>query len=277
MEEPVSKSQSLARPFVAVVIAALVVLSALVGYSLHQHSLAKRLAADNQTLTSTLAQTQSQVQSLADKVNTLSAPPQPQAQALPAAGAVSAPRPRRVMVRRRADDPRWKKFQTQLDEQGKAIEATRTDLSAALDSTKSELSGSIARTHDELVLLQKKGERAYYEFDLIKTGQFQRSGPFAIKLKKANTKNQYADLELMVDDVKLTQKHVNLYQPVMFYSAEGGRPVELVINSVSKNRIHGYVSEPRYKQSELAAAPAADASGQPAATATDRKKLPFPK
>ena len=150
----------------------------------------------------------------------------------------------------RRDDPRWKQFQAKLDEQQKAIDATRQDLAG----TRTELSGSIASTHEELVALERKGERKYYEFDLDKSKQFSSQGPVGIRLKKANTKNQYADLELMVDDAKLSQKHVNLLQPVVFYAAEGGRPVELVINKVTKDHVHGYVSEPKYRQSELASA-----------------------
>ena len=49
----------------------------------------------------------------------------------------------------------------QLDAQGQALDATKQDLV----STRTELQGSIAKTHDEIVVLQRKGERNYYEFD----------------------------------------------------------------------------------------------------------------
>jgi hypothetical protein len=134
-----------------------------------------------------------------------------------------------------------------------------------------------------LVLLEKKGERSYYEFDLSKAKQFQHDGPFGVRLKKANTKHQYADLELMVDDRNLSQKHVNLYQPVMFYMPDSGQPVELVINSITKDHIHGYVSAPRYRQSELASMSNANANSAAAGTqasnndsAVPRQKLPPP-
>lgn len=102
------------------------------------------------------------------------------------------------------------------------------------------------------MLLQKKGERNYTEFDLTKSKQFKREGPFAIRLKKANDKHQYADLELMVDDRNLSQKHVNLYQPVMFSTPDSPQPVEVVINEISKDHIRGYVSASKYRRSELA-------------------------
>jgi hypothetical protein len=60
---------------------------------------------------------------------------------------------------------------------------------------------------------------------------------------------EYADLEMMVDDFKVSKKHVNIYEPGVFYSADSKMPVELVINSSSKNQIRGYVSEPKYKGS----------------------------
>jgi len=91
------------------------------------------------------------------------------------------------------------------------------------------------------------GERSYYEFDVDKSGQFQREGPVGVRLRKANTKHEYADLEMMVDDFKVSKKHVNIYEPVVFYSGDRKTPVELVINSIGKNHIHGYVSEPKYK------------------------------
>jgi hypothetical protein len=72
-------------------------------------------------------------------------------------------------------------------------------------------------------------------------------------LRKANTKHEYADLEMMVDDFKVSKKHVNIYEPVVFYSGDRKVPVELVINSIGKNHIHGYVSEPKYKGAELQA------------------------
>ncbi len=130
-------------------------------------------------------------------------------------------------------------------------------------------------------MLQRRGERNYYEFDLDKSKNFQQAGPFGLSLRKASTKDKYADLKMIVDDAQLTQKHVNLYQPVVFYAGESGQPVELVLNSVTKNHVHGYISEPKYKQAELTAmqqsatgAPQGDAAAQSAPPL--RKRLPSP-
>jgi len=181
---------------------------------------------------------------------------------------------------------RLQKMQSQLDAQNKAIEDTQSQIASTqgdLNNTRTELTGSIARTHDELVLLEKKGERNYYEFDIDKSKQFQHNGPFGVRLRKANAKHQYADLELMVDDRNLSQKHVNLYQPVMFYTPDNPQPVELVINKITKDHIHGYVSAPRYRQSELASMSNANANTNAGKAQADntadtpaRQKLPPP-
>jgi len=268
------------RPSHVGIVASLVLLVAALGYAWHEHGVSTQLSAQNAQISTTLDQTRNQMDALNNRLNQLS-----QAQVQQQAAAVqkqSAARPAAVSSNHKSahgavrhEDPRWKQFQAKLDEQQKAIDATRQDLAG----TRTELSGSIASTHEELVALERKGERKYYEFDLDKSKQFSTQGPVGIRLKKANTKSQYADLELMVDDAKLSQKHVNLLQPVVFYAAEGGRPVELVINKVTKDHVHGYVSEPKYRQSQLASTTAnQDASTTTASAApVQRQKLALPK
>ncbi len=249
---------------------AFVVVFALASYAFHERSSVKALTARNNDMATTLQQTRAQVDAINANLNALRAA---QAQAAAQAAVVhekpAAGKPVRHAVRRRADDPRWKKVQEQLDAQGKAIESTQQDLASA----RTELTGSIAKTHDELVTLAKKGERNYFEFDINKSKQFSRAGQVGLKLRKANVKHQFADLDLLVDDIMLNKKHVNLYEPVIFYATEdNGRPVELVINNISKNHIHGYVSAPKYSQTELANT-AAPEPAAPQATASD-KDLP---
>jgi hypothetical protein len=177
---------------------------------------------------------------------------------------------------RQKPDPRWKKVQDQLDaqgkqidEQGKRIESTRQEIVSA----RTDLEGSIARTHDELVVLQKKGERNYVEFDLDKSKNFHSTGAVGISLRKSNTKQQYADLKLLVDDRELSKKHLNLYEPMIFYPSEERQPVELVINSITKNHVHGYISSPKYKASELAGGGGGTTTTTATTTGGDRHKL----
>jgi hypothetical protein len=255
------------------------------GYAIHEHHTAQNLTVKNQQSTAELTETKHELSDLTSKVNVLVARADAQQQAAQAATAGRAPRVvksgQAAAGHVRREDPRYKKLQAQVDAQGKAIEDTRNDLTTA----RTELTGSIAHTHDELVLLEKKGERNYVEFDIVKSKEFQHKGPFGIRLKKSNVKHQYADLELIVDDRNLSQKHINLYQPVTFYTPDSPQAVEVVINSISKDHIHGYVSAPKYRQSELASmASANDATkgtdggvvNTQAAAAPERKRLTVP-
>jgi hypothetical protein len=250
-------------------------------YSFHEHGVAKSAQDQNAAMVASLKTTNAQVEQLSAKLNELTSPKPAYEGPVTAKHAAAKPSGARGShkggVAHRADDPRWKKFQSQLDEQGrtigeqgKAIDATRQDLTSA----KTELGDSIARTHGELVVLQKKGERNYYEFSVDKSKEFSRVGPMGVRLRKANEKHQYADLEVMVDDRSLTKKHVNLYEPAMFYMSDNDQPVQIVINSVTKNHIRGYISEAKYRPSQLTAMSQATTNQQ--ASDKPRQKLAVP-
>jgi len=183
---------------------------------------------------------------------------------------------RRLASRRKpADDPRFNQMQQQLSDQQKQLastredvektrndldgklNSTRADLDGRLTSTRDELNGSIARTHEQLVALEKRGERKYYEFQLDKSKNFQRVGPISLSLRKVNYKHKSFNLTMMIDDFKLDKKNVNLYEPVWITLTDRPQPVELVVNKVSKDQVTGYLSEPKYKKSELSASAAA--------------------
>ena len=264
--------------------AAMLGLGGLGVYAEREHQTAADLGTQNEQMSAALSTTHSRLEELNAKINALNILVASSEVQAPPARVV--PPPQKTAVHKRApEDSRLKKLQSQVDAQGKAIEDTRNQLAGTRDdltNTRTELTGSIAHTHDEVVLLQKKGERNYYEFDVAKSKQFNFQGLVGIRLKKANTKHDYADLELMLDDRSLSQKHVNIYQPVMFYTPDIPQPIELVINSINKDHIHGYVSSPRYRQSELAAMQTANAAstttGAPTAAASAatpvRQKLP---
>lgn len=255
LESSLLATRSPIAKIVVPVVAAVALVGGGIGYAVHEHSAAKTLAAQNQTMTAQLSTTQAQVDTLTAKVNAMAAANEAKA-AEPAP--TNETTGRGITARRLAarQDARFNKLQTQLDAQGKQIDAQSLAIADArndLSNTRTELTGSIARTHDELVVLEKRGERNYYEFDLRKSKGFSHEGPVGISLRKANDKRGYADLMLMVDDRNLQTKHVNLFQPSMFYEPDSPQPIEIVINDISKDHIHGYVSAPKYRKSELAA------------------------
>ncbi len=159
--------------------------------------------------------------------------------------------------------------QKQLNQTEDEISGTRSDLEGKLGSTRDELNGSIARTHDELVALEKRGERSYYEFDLSRTKEFQREGPIQISLRKADSKHQSYDLMMLVDDHQLSKKKVDLYEPIWLHEADQPQPVQIVVNQIDKNHVHGYISAPKYRESELAsnaAQPSTELNAKPIST-----------
>ncbi len=254
MLESASLPQSSTYKSIAAAIAAVALAGTLGGYALHEHHIAQELAEKNQQATASLKQTQQELTDLNSKVNVLVAREQTTEPA-PAPQAAMTRKPLANQAHGRPAESRWQKMQSQLDAQNKAIAETQSQLASTagdLANTRTELTGSIAHTHDELVLLEKRGQKNYTEFDISKSKQFAREGPFSVKLRKTNQKHQYADLDLIVDDRTLTQKHVNLYQPVMFSTPDSPQPVEMVINQIGKDHIHGYIAAPRFRQSELA-------------------------
>ncbi len=247
-------------------------------YAVHEHNVAARATNQNAAISASLKSTNAQVEQLTAKLNDLTAPkPQAVEATIPVAAKPKPSHARKQVASHRThrDDPRWQKVQSQLDEQGKAIASTNQNL----DSARTELQGSIARTHGELVVLQKKGERRYYEFDIPRSKQFSPAGNMSVKLRKANVKHQYADLDLLVDDRTLTKKHVNLYEPTMFYTGDNEQPIQVVVNAITKDHIHGYVSEPKYQKSELAnmqqEGDQANTQTATSAPAKERPKLPL--
>lgn len=172
------------------------------------------------------------------------------------------------------DDPRWQKVQQQLGDQQKqladsqkqiaetqaGLEQAKSELNGNLESARSELGAGIAHNHDQLVALEKKGERNYYEFSYEKSPTLHRTGPISIQVRKADSKHAYCDLQMIVDDRTITRKHVNLYESVTLHPEGYPQPLELVINRIDKDTVKGYLSEPKYKTPVQTAAPSSAAT-----------------
>ena len=274
------KGESL-RPGVSrwmvVVMVALVVAAGLAfGYGYRQQLLVGHLTAQESVANSTINQMQGELNTLNAKLTDMAAAQQA---AKDAAAAKTAQQEKKVAAtahsngkRGPAVDKRYKQLQAQLEEQQKQLKDTqdqvaknRSDLEGSLGSTRDELNGSIAKTHEELVALAKRGERSYFEFDLTKSKQFQRVGPLPLSLRKVDTKHKSYDVELIVDDNQLSKKKVNLYEPIWIHTENESQPVQIVVNHIDKNEVHGYVSAPRYKASELAASSTGTAAVTPVA------------
>jgi len=225
------------------------------GYGYSQQVAVGHLSAQQSAASATIDQLQGQLNAVTTKLNDMVTAQQAAAQAADQAAAQK----KSVGKHGAPADKRYKELKAQLDDQGKQLKDTedlvaknRTDLETSLSSTKDELNGSIAKTHEELVVLQKRGERNYFEFDLTKSKQFQRFGPLTLSLRRTDAKHMNYDLMMVVDDNALSKKRVNLYEPIWIHSESGGQPVQIVVNKIGRNEVHGYISAPKYRESELA-------------------------
>jgi CHASE3 domain sensor protein len=245
------------------------------GYGYQQQLKVRHLAAQESVANETINDLQRQLNNMADKMNSVAPPPEATADA----GAQSTRKKTAKTGKTAVGDKRYQRLETQLTEQQRQLKETqelvaknRSELESSLSSTRDELNGSIARTHEELVALAKRGERSYFEFELTKSKEFQRFGPVPLSLRKTDTKHNSFDIALIVDDNQLMKKKVNLYEPIWIHTENESQPVQVVVNRITKNVVHGYVSAPKYKPSELAttsastvnpAAPPQNTGGEP--------------
>lgn len=136
----------------------------------------------------------------------------------------------------------------QVDVVKSDLAATRGDLAANrkdLNDVRDSLGRQIAHNEDELSILKRRGERNYYEFDIAKSNQMQRVGDIQLQLTRADAKAQRYDVSLLVSDAKLAKKGQIINEPVPLLVGQSHVRYELVVNSVGKDRIRGYVSAPK--------------------------------
>jgi chromosome segregation ATPase len=126
------------------------------------------------------------------------------------------------------------------------LDSTKTDLRRAMGDM-GVMSGLIATNSTELNELKKLGERNYVEFTLPKNGTPQKVGDVQMALKKTDLKRNRFTLNLLADDKTIEKKDKTVNEPVQFYTASMRQPYEVVINSVSKTSVKGYLSIPKNK------------------------------
>ena len=125
-----------------------------------------------------------------------------------------------------------------------AIAETQAKLQRAVGDL-GEQSGLIARNADELAALKRAGLREYFDFDLKKAKQASPVGPVAIRLKDSDAKRHKFNLVLVVDDLEIEKKDKTLLEPVQFYRKGSRQLHEIVVFTVAKDRVVGYLSTPK--------------------------------
>ena len=141
------------------------------------------------------------------------------------------------------------------------VAATKASLEATiakLQTTMGDLnvqSGLIANTRGDLEALKHKGDRQYYEFTLLKGAKPQAFSTVALQLKKTDPKHGKYSLGVTADDKTIEKKDKNQSEPVQFYTGRDHMLYELVVWSVDKNKITGYLSTPKNAPVPITATP----------------------
>lgn len=124
------------------------------------------------------------------------------------------------------------------------LEQTISNLKRATGELDSH-SSLIATNATELKALRELGERNYSEFTVNKSKQFTRVADISIELKKADPKKNRFTIEITADDKTVEKKDRTVNEPIQFYTSKARQPYEIVVNSVSKDKIAGYLATPK--------------------------------
>ncbi|MGO9677805.1 MAG: hypothetical protein ACLPW4_11190 [Candidatus Sulfotelmatobacter sp.] len=141
--------------------------------------------------------------------------------------------------------------QTELSGAKTEIAATRTDLESTkvkLDRAVGDLTGQsslIARTREDLEELRHRGDRNYYEFSLSKGERATQLSTIALQLKKADAKKGKFTLNVIADDRVIEKKDRGVAEPLQFYTGRNRQLYEVVVFTVDKNKVTGYLSTPK--------------------------------
>lgn len=131
------------------------------------------------------------------------------------------------------------------------ITSTKTDLEATkakLERTIGDLglqTGLIANTREDLEILKHKGDRNYYEFTLTKSKTPTPVATVSLQLKKADQKKGKFTMNVIADDATIEKKDKTKGEPLQFYTGRDRMLYELVVFTVEKDKVTGYVSTPK--------------------------------
>jgi hypothetical protein len=128
------------------------------------------------------------------------------------------------------------------------VDGVRTDLTGTqndLKMARSELGTLIASNHEQVEQLRRLGERDYLEFTISAKNKPQKVGSFMVELRGTNPTRKSFNVSLIVDDARIDKKNLPINEPIFFHQGTDRRPLELVVNTVAKNKITGYISVPK--------------------------------
>ena len=252
------EQQSTAGKWILLLLAVLVVAGAVYGY-VTTHQQVEKLSQD-------LATSQSQVAELQKRMQATEAQEETLGQKLGMTKKELAQRGAALQAEQKAAESRLEQEQKeQIGQVSGEVAGVRSDVGgvktdvastkADLEATKNKLqstigdlgkqSGLIALTQTDLEVLKHKGDRNYYEFTLLKGSKPQPVATVSLQLKSADSKRGKYTMNVTSDDRTIEKKDRNVAEPIQFYSGREHLLFELVVWTVDKKKVTGYLSTPK--------------------------------
>jgi chromosome segregation ATPase len=138
------------------------------------------------------------------------------------------------------------------------VAGVKTDLASTktdLNQTRSELkkvsgdlgvtTNGVATNSSQIEELKRRGERNIIEFSLKKQKNMQKVGDISLRLEKSDLKHNKFTVVVLADDKTVEKRDRNINEPLQFYVSKS--LYEVVVNSVGKDQIAGYLSTPKYQ------------------------------
>ena len=131
------------------------------------------------------------------------------------------------------------------------LASTKTDLATTksnLQKVAGDLSGTsslVATNGSEIAELKRRGERNSIEFTLKKQKNMQKVGDISLRLEKSDLKKNKFTVIVLADDKTVEKRDRNINEPLQFYVSKS--LYEVVVNTVGKDQIAGYLSTPKYQ------------------------------
>jgi len=140
---------------------------------------------------------------------------------------------------------------------GNDVQGVKSDLAGTkndLDKTKSDLkkvagdlgvtNGYVATSAKDIEELKRRGEVNIVEFSLKKQKNMQKVGDIQLLLEKSDPKKNRFNVIVMADDKRVEKKDRTVNEPLQFYVAKS--LYQIVVLSVGKDQISGYLQTPKY-------------------------------
>ncbi|HVP00836.1 MAG TPA: hypothetical protein VMT15_22370 [Bryobacteraceae bacterium] len=124
------------------------------------------------------------------------------------------------------------------------LDKTGADLKRAIGDM-GVMSGLIATNAKDLQALRDLGERNYYEFTLKKGEMTKKVGSLTLTLKKSDPKHNRYTMAVLVEDRMVEKKDKTINEPVQLYTGNSKQPYEIVVNTVQKDGVVGYLAAPK--------------------------------